>query len=55
MISENGGHTTAYQARCEARPAFQRALEDHTAAFARYWPLSVPASPGDTAARGKKL
>ena len=26
----------AYQARCEARPAFRRALEDHTAAFARF-------------------
>jgi glutathione S-transferase len=26
----------AYQARCEARPAFQRALEDHMAAFARF-------------------
>jgi glutathione S-transferase len=26
----------AYQARCEARPAFQRALEAHMAAFARF-------------------
>jgi glutathione S-transferase len=26
----------AYQARCEARPAFRRALEDHLAAFARF-------------------
>jgi glutathione S-transferase len=26
----------AYQARCEARPAFRRALEDHVAAFARF-------------------
>lgn len=25
-----------YQARCEARPAFQRALDDHLAAFARF-------------------
>jgi glutathione S-transferase len=25
----------AYQARCEARPAFQRALKDHMAAFAK--------------------
>jgi len=27
---------TAYQARCEARPAFHRALADHAAAFARF-------------------
>jgi glutathione S-transferase len=26
----------AYQARCEARPAFRRALEDHMAAFAKH-------------------
>jgi glutathione S-transferase len=26
----------AYQALCEARPAFQRALEDHMAAFAKH-------------------
>jgi glutathione S-transferase len=26
----------AYQARCEARPAFRRALEDHMAAFVRF-------------------
>jgi glutathione S-transferase len=26
----------AYQARCEARPAFRRALEDHMAAFASH-------------------
>jgi glutathione S-transferase len=26
----------AYQARCEARPAFKRALEDHMAAFAKH-------------------
>jgi glutathione S-transferase len=26
----------AYQARCEARPAFQRALGDHMAALARF-------------------
>jgi glutathione S-transferase len=28
----------AYQARCEARPAFKRALEDHMAAFAKHDP-----------------
>ncbi len=27
---------TAYQARCEVRPAFRRALEEHLAAFARF-------------------
>jgi glutathione S-transferase len=26
----------AYQARCEARPAFQRALDDHMTAFAKH-------------------
>jgi glutathione S-transferase len=28
----------AYQRRCEARPAFRKALEDHLASFARNAP-----------------
>lgn len=31
----------AYQARCEARPAFQRALADQLATFERYAPLAA--------------
>jgi glutathione S-transferase len=30
----------AYQRRCEARPAFQKALKDHLASFARHAPKS---------------
>jgi glutathione S-transferase len=30
----------AYQRRCEARPAFQKALADHLANFARHAPAS---------------
>jgi glutathione S-transferase len=30
----------AYQRRCEARPAFQKALEDHLANFAKHAPKS---------------
>jgi glutathione S-transferase len=31
----------AYQARCEARPAFKRALADQLAAFERYAPVAA--------------
>jgi glutathione S-transferase len=31
----------AYQARCEARPAFKRALTDQLATFERYAPVAA--------------
>jgi glutathione S-transferase len=31
----------AYQARCEARPAFKRALDAQLATFARYAPVAA--------------